>query len=78
MLVLTRKTGECINIGDDIKIYIVGIKGHQVRVGIEAPGDTPVHREEVYERIQKENRKSITISPVGIYQVTDSWKPKTN
>lgn len=55
MLVLTRKTGESINIGDDIKISIMEIKGRSVRIGIEAPKTMSIHREEVYKKIQEEN-----------------------
>lgn len=58
MLVLTRKTGESINIGDDIKISIMEIKGRSVRIGIEAPQSMSIHREEVYTKIQEENRRA--------------------
>ena len=56
MLILTRKSGEMIAIGDDIKIYIQEIRGNQVKIGIKAPPEVTVHREEVYLRIQEENR----------------------
>ena len=52
MLVLTRKLGESIAIGDDIKVTIIEVKGKQVRIGIEAPQQTVVHREEIYQRCQ--------------------------
>ena len=52
MLILTRKVGESINIGDDITITILGGSGQQVRIGINAPKDVAVHREEIYQRIQ--------------------------
>ena len=55
MLILTRKLGQTIRIGNEIKITISDIKGKQVRVGIEAPEEMAVHREEVYEIIQKQN-----------------------
>ncbi len=58
MLVLTRKVGEGIAIGDDIKIIVMQIKGKQVRLGIKASAQTVVHREEVYQRIQEENRNA--------------------
>ncbi len=58
MLILTRKLGESINIGEDIKISVLGIHGRQVRIGIDAPLDVVVHREEIYVKIQEENRKA--------------------
>jgi carbon storage regulator len=58
MLVLTRKLGESIAIDDHIKIRVVQIKGKQVRLGIEAPKDTKIHREEVYLAIQNQNEES--------------------
>ena len=58
MLILTRRLGESINIGDNIKISVLGVSGRQVRLGIEAPSDVVVHREEVYVRIQEENQKA--------------------
>lgn len=58
MLILTRKLGESITIGDDIKVSILGVRGRQVRLGIEAPSSVVVHREEIYVKIQAENRKA--------------------
>ncbi len=58
MLVLTRKVGEGIAIGDDVKIVVMQIKGKQVRLGIKASPSTIVHREEIYQRIQEENREA--------------------
>ncbi|HPI40026.1 MAG TPA: carbon storage regulator CsrA [Pseudobdellovibrionaceae bacterium] len=62
MLVLTRKLGESIAIDDHIRIRVVQIKGKQVRLGIEAPKDTKIHREEVYQAIQDQNEKSVQVS----------------
>lgn len=59
MLVLTRKIGETITIDDNIKITVVQIKGKQVRVGIDAPKETKIYREEVYSAIQEENRAAL-------------------
>ncbi len=59
MLVLSRHRDESIMIGDDIVITIVDIRGDKVRLGINAPQHVPVHRQEVYEAIQRENRKAI-------------------
>jgi carbon storage regulator len=58
MLVLTRKLGETITIGDDIRITIIAVKGNQVKLGIEAPAQVTVHRTEIYERIIDENRQA--------------------
>ena len=58
MLLLTRKLGENIRIGDDVKITIVEVKGNHVKLGIDAPPSVKVHREEIYERIQAENRRA--------------------
>ncbi len=54
MLILTRRVGETIMIGEDVKVTILGVKGNQVRVGIDAPKEVGVHREEVYDRIKHE------------------------
>ena len=71
MLVLTRKVGEGISIGDDIKIVVMQIKGKQVRLGIKASPSTVVHREEVYQRIQDENRQASLSELVSVDQAAD-------
>ena len=58
MLVLTRKVGEGIIIGDDIKVTVVEVRGGGVRIGIEAPARAKIHRQEVYERIYQENKEA--------------------
>ena len=58
MLVLTRKLGENIRIGDAVKITVLEVRSGQVKLGIEAPPEVKVHREEIYARIQEENRKA--------------------
>ena len=59
MLILTRRIGETLNIGDDVQVTVLGVKGNQVRLGINAPKDVPVHREEIYERIKREKEEDI-------------------
>lgn len=65
MLLLTRKLGENIRIGDDVKITIVEVKGNHVKLGIDAPPSVKVHREEIYERIQQENRRAQSLQGGG-------------
>lgn len=76
MLVLTRKLGESIAIDDHIKIRVVQIKGKQVRLGIEAPRDTKIHREEVYISIQDQNKQSMETSKDKAKEVADLLKNK--
>lgn len=54
MLILTRRVGETLIVGDDVTITVLGVKGNQVRIGVNAPKDVSVHREEIYQRIQRE------------------------
>ncbi len=69
MLVLTRKLGESIAIDDEIKIVVLQIKGRQVRLGIEAPKDTKIHREEVYLAIQEQNKEAAESKPDEVKKV---------
>ena len=60
MLILTRRIGETLTIGDDVQVTVLGVKGNQVRLGVNAPKEVPVHREEIYERIKKEKEASLS------------------
>ncbi|MCZ6749337.1 MAG: carbon storage regulator CsrA [SAR324 cluster bacterium] len=75
-LVLTRKVGEVIIIGDDIKIQVLEIKGKQVRLGIEAPKKYAIHREEVYIRIHEENILAASKAPLSLKSIGDLWKKR--
>lgn len=66
MLILTRKVGEVIMIGDDVVVKVLGVRSGQVKIGVEAPRALPVHRQEIFERIQSEN---------GATNGTDAGKP---
>jgi len=74
MLILTRKLGENIRIGDDVKITILDIKGGQVKLGIEAPPHISVHREEIYERIREENRRASEVPPQLLREIAGAMR----
>jgi carbon storage regulator len=58
MLILTRRIGETLVVGDEVTVTVLGVKGNQVRLGVNAPKNVAVHREEIYERIQKEKQQA--------------------
>jgi carbon storage regulator len=76
MLVLTRKLGESIAIDDHIKIVVVQIKGKQVRLGIKAPKETKIHREEVYQAIQDQNTAASQSSPDDLSRLNQELQKK--
>jgi carbon storage regulator len=77
MLILTRKSGERIIIGDQIRVTVLEVRGKQVRLGIEAPRDTMVHREEIFQRIQRENRLAAKSSGEAVEALAHFWKAKS-
>lgn len=74
MLILTRKLGESITIGDEIKVTVVDCQGKQVKLGIIAPKHIKVHREEIFEKIQEENKKAATVSKHTIAEIAQKWR----
>ena len=74
MLVLTRKLGESIVIGSNVRVTILEMQGKQIRLGIEAPSEVPVHRGEVYERIEAENRQAAGASHVDLSGLRAAWQ----
>lgn len=66
MLVLTRKLHQSIVIGDQIEVVVLEVRGEQVRLGIKAPKDVTVHRKEIYEQIQEENKESSSVRPEDV------------
>lgn len=69
MLILTRRVGETVMIGDDIAVTVLGVKGNQVRVGVNAPKEVSVHREEIYERIKREEQTGVSTRRTGSSEV---------
>lgn len=78
MLVLSRQRDESIIIGDNIVITVVDIRGDKVRLGIQAPTEIPVHRQEVYEAIQRENLKSQGLDPEGVASALSKFPNRRN
>ena len=74
MLILTRRIGESLQIGDNVKVTVLSVRGGQVQIGIDAPPEVPVHREEVYERMRREHETGT--SPSRIAQAADKLPGK--
>jgi carbon storage regulator len=75
MLVLTRKRGESIIVGDNVEIKVLELHGSQVKLGVQAPHDIPVHRKEIYIAIQRENRAAASTSPPAPEDISKLFRP---
>ena len=76
MLILTRKLGESIAIGDGIKVTLLEVQGKQVKIGVQAPRDVAIHRQEVYEKIQQENLRAARASEQDLTRLTKLFRGK--
>ncbi len=74
MLILTRRPGESIYLGDDIKITVLSVQGKQIKVGLNVPGDLPVYREELYLRVQEQNKMALDLSDQDLLAATELWQ----
>ncbi len=73
MLILTRKSGESIVVGDQIRVVVVEVKGRQVRLGVEAPDDMKIYRAEIFDRIQEENSRASQVGTADLNNAIDLW-----
>jgi len=74
MLILTRRPGESIYLGDDIKLTVLSVQGKQIKVGLEVPDDMPVYREEVYLRVQEQNKMALQLTAQDLLAATQLWQ----
>ena len=78
MLILTRRPGESLHVGDNIKITILAVQGKQIKIGLDVPEDIPVYREEVYLRVLEQNRMALQSSDQDLFAVTKLWEKNKN
>jgi len=74
MLILTRRSGQSLYVGDNIRITVLGIQGKQVKIGLELPEDMTVYRDEVYQRVMEENRMAIQTSNADLLVAAELWQ----
>ena len=77
MLILTRRPGESLYLGDNIKLKILSIQGKQIKIGLEVPEDMPVYREEVYRRVQEQNRLAMAARDADLLAAATLWQKKS-
>lgn len=78
MLILTRKPGESLYLGDNIKLKILSVQGKQIKIGLDVPDDMTVYREEVYQKIKEQNRKALESSQQDLLAAATLWHEKEN
>jgi carbon storage regulator len=76
MLILSRRPGESVHLGDDIKITILSIKGQQIKVGLEVPEHMPVYREEIYQKVQTQNASALELDNNDLIMAAALWTSK--
>ena len=76
MLILTRRPGESIHLGENIKITVLGVQGKQIKIGLDVPKDKAVYREEVYIRVQEQNKQALAASDDDLLAATSIWQGK--
>ncbi len=76
MLILTRRPGESLHLGDNIKITVLGVQGKQIKIGLEVPDDMQVYREEVYLRVLEQNRQAMQSSDQDVLAAASLWQKK--
>jgi carbon storage regulator len=76
MLILSRRPGESVHLGDDIKITILSIKGQQIKVGLEVPEHMPVYREEIYQKVQTQNASALELDNNDLIMAAALWTNK--
>ncbi len=76
MLILTRRPGESLYLGDTIKITVLSIQGKQIKIGLDVPDDMTVYREEVYLRVRDQNRQALETSDADLLAATQLWHVK--
>ena len=74
MLILTRRSGQSLYVGDNIRITVLGIQGKQVKIGLDLPEDMTVYREEVYQRVMEENRMAVQTSNEDLFVAAELWQ----
>ena len=74
MLVLTRKLGEVIRVGETVTVRVLEVKGNQVRLGVDAPADVRIYREEIYRAVRKENQEAAVVDKDGLDEANRAWQ----